>query len=181
MVSRSISNWLLLKLFIAALVVGALTESSLLITTDLEKVINRGEIVIITRNTPTTYYVGPEGPTGFEYDLAKAFALHLGVTPRMVVYNEFSSILPAIFSKKAQLAAAGITYTEDRSRYVNFSDQYQEIIQLVLYKAGNKKPRTIEDLRGVTIDVIHGSSHEELLGQLKKKHDFLRWRSNKKR
>ncbi len=179
MVTRSLFNWLILTVFISGLVTVAFLESNLQVVSNLERVYESGEMVIITRNTPTTYYVGPEGPTGFEYDLAKAFALHLGVTPRMVVYNEFSSILPAIYSKKAQLAAAGITYTDERSRYVNFTKPYQEIIQLVLYKAGNKKPRSIEDLRDTTIDVIQGSSHEELLTQLKKKHDFLSWRPNK--
>ena len=28
-----------------------------------------GELVVLTRNSPTTYYEGPDGPTGFEYDL----------------------------------------------------------------------------------------------------------------
>ena len=179
MIIRSFYNWLLLVLLIGGLVAGIIIESTFIVTTDLENIVKRGEITIITRNTPTTYYIGPEGPTGFEYELAKAFALHLGVYPNIVIQNEFSKILPAIYNQDAQLAAAGITYTDKRSRYVAFSDSYQDITQLVLYKAGNKKPRKLEDLRDATIEVIDGSSHEELLIQLKLEHEYLQWNANK--
>ena len=179
MIHRSLINWVLLALFITGLIVAITFESTIKFTTDLEDVVKRGEITIITRNTPTTYYIGPEGPTGFEYELAKAFALHLGVIPNVVVQNEFSEILPAISRSEAQLAAAGITYTENRSKYVAFTNSYQDITQLIIYKGGNKKPRKLEDLDGATIDVIYGSSHEELLNQLKNKHEFLQWRANK--
>jgi hypothetical protein len=33
---------------------------------------NRGSLVMLTLNGATTYYLGPEGETGFEYDLARA-------------------------------------------------------------------------------------------------------------
>lgn len=179
MIQRSFFNWVLLAFFIAGLIAAITFESAIKTTTALEDVIKSGEITVITRNTPTTYYIGPEGATGFEYDLAKEFALHLGVIPKIVVHNQFSDILPAISNKEAQLAAAGITYTENRSKYVSFTKSYQDITQLVLYKAGNKKPRKLQDLDGAVVDVIYGSSHEELLQQLKSQHKFLQWRANK--
>ena len=179
MIHRSFFSWTLLAFFIASLITAITLESKISVTTDLEDVIKRGEITIITRNTPTTYYIGPEGPTGFEYELARAFAKYLGITPTVIVHNEFSEILPAISRNEAQLAAAGITYTKNRSKYVAFTDSYQDITQLVLYKAGKKKPRTLQDLHGAIVDVIYGSSHEELLTQLKTEHNFLQWRANK--
>ena len=155
-----------------------MTESIEIHTTDLEKVQRSGELNIITRNTPTTYYIGPEGPTGFEYELATAFANHLGVEPKVLVSNEFAKIIPAIGGQAANLAAAGITVTESRKKFVNFSDSYQQITQLVIYKAGNKKPRKVEDLNGVTIHVVSGSSHEERLEELHQQYDFLTWQSH---
>ena len=180
MPTRSLFNWLIIVMFISGLIAAAILESNFTLTTSLERVKEKGEITIITRNTPTTYYIGPSGPTGFEYELAKAFAIYLGVTPRVIVKDEFSDILPSIYKKDADLAAAGITRTSQRSQYVNFSSSYQDITQLVIYKAGNKKPRSIEDLRGAVIDVIYGSSHQELLAQLKKEYDFLQWRTHKR-
>lgn len=147
-------------------------------TTDLERIQRSGEINIITRNTPTTYYIGADGPTGFEYELATAFAHYLDVYPNVIVSDEFSNILPSISKQSANLAAAGITITQSRKNLVNFSDSYQDVTQLIVYKSDNKKPRSIEDLRGSTVHVISGSSHEEQIIQLHKQHDFLTWQSH---
>ena len=171
-------HYILLVLLISGMVYLLLSESMLVKTTELERIQKSGELVVLTRNTPTTYYIGPEGPTGFEFDLVTAFAQHIGVYPNIIVDDDFSSILPAINQKKAHLAAAGITVTEARKNSVRFADSYQQVSELVLYKAGNKKPRSVEDLKGVVIDVISGSSHEELLLELKKEYDFLEWRSH---
>lgn len=178
MFSRTYQNLFVLTLLLWGLGHILVSESQSIHTTDLERIQSSGELSFITRNTPTTYYIGPQGPTGFEYELASAFAHYLGVTPKVVISDEFSKILPSVSNKTAHLAAAGITVTELRRRFVNFSQSYQDITQLVIYKAGNKKPRSIENLRGAVIHVIRGSSHEELLKELKKEHDFLVWRSH---
>ena len=38
-----------------------------------------GQLVVITRNSPTTYYEEADGPAGLEYEMAKMFADELGV------------------------------------------------------------------------------------------------------
>lgn len=145
---------------------------------ELHKVLSAGEINIITRNTPTTYYNGAEGPTGFEYELAKEFAKFLGVTPNFIITDEFSTILPDIHNRKANFAAAGITVTQQRTSKGNFSSSYQKITQLIIYKGGERKARKVEHLAGYIVDVIKGSSHEELLIDLKKQHPKLKWRTH---
>ena len=168
MFTRTYQNVFLLGLIIWVLVYLLQSESYELHTTELERIQRSGEITIITRNTPTTYYIGADGPTGFEYELAAAFADYLGVDPNVIVSDDFSTILPSVGKQYANVAAAGITVTESRKKLVDFSDSYQNVTQLVVYKAGNKKPRSIEDLKGATIHVISGSSHEEQIYQLHK-------------
>ena len=79
--------------------------------TELEQVKAHNELIVITRNSPTTYYEGADGPTGLEYDLAKRFAEDLGVDLRMVVPANFSDILPLTALGNANLAEAGLTIT----------------------------------------------------------------------
>ena len=52
--------------------------------TVLQQVQEHNELIVITRNSPTTFYEGPSGPTGFEYELAKRFAEYIGVDLRIV-------------------------------------------------------------------------------------------------
>ncbi|MBR5110075.1 MAG: transporter substrate-binding domain-containing protein [Clostridia bacterium] len=71
---------------------------------------------------PMNYYRGDE-VVGLEIDLIARFCEANGYGLK-VVPMLFDGILPAIQSGKADLAAAGLTITEERKESVNFSDPY---------------------------------------------------------
>lgn len=141
----------------------------------LEQIKERGELVVITRNSPTTYYEGPEGMAGLEYDLVQLFAKELGVRVRYIIPDSFTDILPMINRQEAHLAAAGLTVTKTRESLVRFGPSYQEITQQLIYRIGTYRPRNITDTIGSTLEIMAGSSHEEELLKLKKKHPELEW------
>lgn len=143
--------------------------------TRLDAVRRSGELVVLTRNSPTTYYEGPDGPTGFEYDLAHAFAESLGVTLTIKTADRFNDILPMIARGQADLAAAGLTVTALRSEEVRFAPHYQIIRQQVVHHAKTIPPADIKGLIGRHIEVIAGSSYVERLEQLKTQHPRLGW------
>lgn len=144
----------------------------------LERIKARGELVVVTRNSPTTYYIGPTGPAGLEYELASRFAEHLGVELRLVVPERFEQILPMVARGEADLAAAGLTATDSRRELVRFGPTYQEITQQVVYRRGSRRPRDIGDLVGGQLEVVAGSSHAEHLQELTAEHPELTWRNN---
>ncbi len=78
------------------LVFPPLLSCSLFEKNKLRDVKSAGELVVLTRTSPTTYYETPEGPAGFEYDLVKSFANYLGVKPRFVVAEKFNDIIPRL-------------------------------------------------------------------------------------
>jgi membrane-bound lytic murein transglycosylase F len=134
----------------------------------LEQIRARGELVVVSRNSPTTYYLDKNGPTGFEYALAQRLAQELGVELRM----ETAFNLPEIFSKlqrhQADLAAAGLTLTEERTASHPHTAPYLTTTPLVVSVAGGFQPRSIADLAGLKIVVLAGSSHAEMLRSLQK-------------
>jgi membrane-bound lytic murein transglycosylase F len=144
----------------------------------LESVLRAGELVVLTRNSPTTYYEGPDGYTGIEYDLATAFADHLGVKVKMRVPPRFSDILPMIARGEGDVAAAGITITDLRSQRVRFGPAYQDIRQQLIYRQGSPHPTRLQDLPGYQLEVVAGSSYEEHLHQLQLLYPTLRWTVN---
>lgn len=152
-----------------------LLSCSLFEKNKLEKVKSAGELVVLTRVSPTTYYETPEGPAGFEYDLVKSFASYLGVKPRFVVAEKFNDILPRLIKGDADLAAAGITVTEARSKLVRFGPPYQEIRQQVIYRLGTDRPAGAEQLVGRQIEVQAGTSYAERLNELKPQYPDLKW------
>jgi len=146
--------------------------------TILQQVQEHNELIVITRNGPTTFYEGSNGPTGFEYELVKRFAEYIGVELRIVVPPNFNDIFTLTALGDAHLAAAGLTITEQRKQKVRFGPVYQEITPQLVYLSGSVRPKSLADLKG-TLEVIAGSSHEELLQELQQKYPNLSWTANK--
>lgn len=142
--------------------------------TTLEALRDGGKLIVLTRNAPTTFYEGPEGPAGIEYDMLNGFADSLGVELEMVIHD-FNEILPTPTNEKAHIAAAGLTITDARKRIIRFSPPYQDIHQQVVYRLGTVPPKDVADLVGRQLEVVRGSSHAERLTALKDNHPALEW------
>jgi len=146
--------------------------------TTLERVYALGELRVISRNGPTTYYEGPHGQTGFEYLLLQQFANELGV--RLVIEDEESldTMLNKVRRGQTHFAAAGLSITERRRQRVRFNQPYMTIRQQVLYNSRTPAPRSVEDLIGKDILVIANSSHAERLEAIKTHYPALTWRES---
>ncbi len=141
----------------------------------LNQILESGEIVMVTRNSSTTYYDTPEGKTGFEYELAKRFADSLGVNLKVVTNNNLDDIFAMLASGKAHFAAAGLSITESRKKQVRFAASYMEVNEQLIYNNQSTRPKKIEDLQNGILEVIDGSSHLESLQHLKNTHPRLTW------
>ncbi|MFT4518306.1 MAG: membrane-bound lytic murein transglycosylase F [Halioglobus sp.] len=133
----------------------------------LDAIQSSGELVVVSRNSPTTYHLGKNGPSGFEFALTGLLAKELGVN--LVIEPAFS--LQGIFTQlergEANLAAAGLTLTQQRAAVFPHSQAYYKLIPQVVYVAGTYRPRSLEDLLGMSIVVLASSSHAEALQTLK--------------
>ena len=143
----------------------------------LEHIQSSGKLTVITRNSPTTYYQDKEGATGFEYALAQLLADELGVGLKVNTAFDLGGIFRTLRRGEADIAAAGLTLTAPRSRIYPHSDAYFRLTPQVVYVAGTRRPRGVEDLRDMSIVVLADSSHAETLRALESQYDTpLNWR-----
>ena len=164
-----------MRLFIPLILVLGMGSCSIP-DTPIPPVQENHELVVLTRNSPTTYYEDAHGNyAGLEYDLVKLFAQELDVNVRFVVATEFSKIIPTLTKKQAHLVAAGLTITPEREKVIRFGPAYQDVQQQIVYNSLSLKPDDIGDLIGKRIEVIAGSSYVERLKQSKKKFPKLEW------
>ena len=140
----------------------------------LDRIRDEGVLRVVTRNSPTTFYVGAEGFTGFEYDLAALFADYLEVELEILAEDDLARVLEAIYRGQADLAAAGLTITSERQKRLKFGPPYQEITQKLVYQQGETRPRDLSQLEG-EFKVIANSSHVEALRQLQQDYQDLLW------
>jgi len=146
----------------------------------LDQVKQDGVLLVATRNSPTTYFEGPDGPTGFEYDLVSLFAKELNVKIKIITPSNLADILSLVSQNQVHFAAAGLTVTESRKDWVRFGPSYQTITQQLVYRMGteNKRPRKLTDLIGKHIEVVADSSHVEQLEELQASQPDLEWVEN---
>jgi len=139
--------------------------------TTLERVLEAGELRVITRISPTTYYQSDQtdsGRAGLEYDLARGFAERLGVDLRMVVAPDLEAIFTALDEGEVDVAAAGLTYTHERGNRYWFTPPYKDITQVLVYRVGTGgAPDDLGDIAPGELAVIADSSHAERLEALR--------------
>jgi membrane-bound lytic murein transglycosylase F len=144
----------------------------------LEEVRALGELRVVTRNSPITYYMGQAGPEGPDYELARSFAEHLGVKLKLIEAARFADLLTEIRAGRAHIAAAGLTVTPERARVVDFGPSYQQVSQHLVYRRGNTPPRTPADLVGKHVEVVAKSSYVESLLAARREVPELAWIEN---
>ena len=144
----------------------------------LEAIRDSGELRVLTRNAPTTYYFGREGETGFEYDLVRRFAEALDVDLKLEVVNDFERLLESLEKGKGHLVAAGVTRTDEREARFDFGPPYHSVKQEVVCRRGGEVPREWEDLPGVELLVPAGTSYLERLREVKQVVHGLSWKAS---
>jgi membrane-bound lytic murein transglycosylase F len=135
-----------------------------------------GELVVVTRNSPTTYFLdSEEQPSGFEYDLVAAFAAKHGWKTRFLLADTLDELFEKVASGQAHLAAAGLTASDERRARLRFGPNYGQVKEWVVCRQGDKLPRGLQDLVGLRLEVVAGSSHAARLKLRKHSIPELKW------
>ena len=95
---------------------------------------------------------------GIDVEICRAVAQRLN-RPFKAETVDFDSVIPAVISGKADLAAAGITVTEDRKKNVDFSIPYVKTGIVVIFRKSSPF-KNKEQLKGKKIGVQSGTTSE---------------------
>jgi membrane-bound lytic murein transglycosylase F len=163
-------------IFVTAAIVTACISTCSPERSALEKVRTMGVLRVATINSPTTFYIDANGPTGYEYDLAKGFADRLGLRLEMIVAGSHEEVISKVVSGAADLGAAGLAITSGREQLVRFSEPVSRVVPQLIYRTGQPRPSNLDDLKG-KLAVPEGSNEAQRLLQLRQFHPDLRWES----
>lgn len=163
-------KWLFAILFSAMLAVTVLVGS---VRTDNVGAQQKGDgkkLVMVTsadyppfefRDTAT----GKDEIIGFDVDIAKYITNQLGFQLE-VRDTDFNGIIPALQSRRADFAMAGMTPTAERRKNLDFSNIYYEAKNTIVAKKGRKLTKA-EDLVGKKVGVQLGSTQEKAAQKFK--------------
>jgi membrane-bound lytic murein transglycosylase F len=135
-------------------------------------------INIVSRDVPPAYYAGIDGPTGFEYDLARLFAEHIGVKLNFILRSSLTEVIHDVETGNVDIAAASIAITDKRKETLSFGYSYLKVRQQIAYHKDTPAPKLASDLIGRRIDILASSSHVEIMSDLQEKYPGIRWREH---
>lgn len=142
--------------------------------TKLDRLKSDGVLTVAIRNNASGYYEGPDGPAGPEYDLARAFADELGLRLRVVVPDSVAELLAMVREGRADFGAGALLDPALRGRF-RLGPAYQQVSQQVVYRQGQPRPRSPEDLVGAGLVVTAGGPQARRLAELRAELPALSW------
>ena len=134
----------------------------------LSRIIDSGELRLVTRFGASTYYVERGEQRGFEYDLARLLAEDLGVALQVSTGFTLDALFRELRRGEADIAGAGLTLTQRRRSEFPASAGYHRHHPQVVYRVGRPRPGQLGELEGLKIAVLRGSSHVHLLERLRR-------------
>lgn len=152
----------LLLMLLLVLLFGTSGDNPL---TQVERIQARGTLVMLTVNGATTYFLGAQGETGYEYDLARAFADHVGVPLEVVTLPTINDLVDAVQHGYGDFVAANLSRTAMRQSDLRFGPAYESISPVVVYRRGNRRPESLEDLKRGRLGILEGTSYELILNR----------------
>lgn len=133
----------------------------------LDEIRARGELRVVTINSPTSYYLGTHGAEGLEFALARTFAQDLGVTLVITPVPNVAAMQVELAANRADIAAAQITADAGWLFVGDAANPYEQIEQLVVYKRGETRPRGTLQIESAKLAVRSASAQEQILQKLK--------------
>ncbi|MEX2524007.1 MAG: membrane-bound lytic murein transglycosylase MltF [Gammaproteobacteria bacterium] len=149
--------------------------------TQLDKIMERGVVRVVTRIGPSTYYIDSDGETGIEYEMARLFANDLGLDLEIIIARNTSEIVESLKLGQADIAAAGLSrfFLEDEK--LVYGPGYQWVTPQVVYRSGRKRPDSLADIYPDQLHISDGTLSTDKLESLKLEYPNLSWYVHKDR
>ncbi|HEL1635099.1 transporter substrate-binding domain-containing protein [Streptococcus suis] len=155
-------------LALAATVLAGLTLAACSSTSSqsaLDKIKEKGTLVVATSPdyAPFEFQALVDGKNevvGADIMLAQKIADELGVKLEVSAMS-FDNVLSSVQNGKADIAIAGLSYSEERAKVFDFSESYYQISDVLLIKKDSADSLTsIDAMSGKTLAVQKGSTQE---------------------
>ncbi|MDD3476975.1 MAG: membrane-bound lytic murein transglycosylase MltF [Sulfurimonas sp.] len=138
----------------------------------LKKIKKGGVLNVVLLNSPSTYYIGSDGPKGFEYDLVELYANHLGVKLNITTANTIKEALELSKNPDIHITSASLTKTPEREKQFNFGPSYYEAQEQVICNRSmlldGRFPSDADSLSNLKLVVGEDTSYSETIEDLKK-------------
>lgn len=132
-------------------------------TTALQRIHERGELVVTGVSGPTTFYQTSAGSRGLQFELARQFADELGVKLTLQDAPSTSAILSGVRRNRTDIAITGLASDDKRLKHLRTATPYMAVSEQLIQRLDKPLPASFDALETSRIGVIAGSSEARRL------------------
>ncbi|MFN2546107.1 MAG: transglycosylase SLT domain-containing protein [Myxococcales bacterium] len=125
----------------------------------LEEIVRSGYIRVLTRNNDTSFFIYRGHRMGFDYELGKKLAQHLGIRVDMIITQGWTEMVPALLKGEGDVIAAELLITDERKKQVRFAEPWGHTREVIVWKDGSPVIKSAEGLSGKDVHVRKGSTY----------------------
>jgi polar amino acid transport system substrate-binding protein len=117
---------------------------------------------------PWSYYDDAHEPAGIDVELCTEIGKRLGMDTEFVNL-EFQGLIPGLQANRFDASCAGIYITPEREDVVSLIPYLTSGLSVVMQKDSDKSVASFDDLCGLAVSVLQGSSQEKALQEQNEK------------
>lgn len=123
-------------------------SDSIVNISDLPQIHSRKQLVALTDNSSTSYFIYKGEPMGYEYEMLHAFAKQLNVDLKIIVAKDINEVFDILSRGEVDIVSANLTVTEERMKKVNFTEPLIYTRQILI----QSKPKGWEKMNQEKMD-----------------------------
>ena len=104
------------------------------VTIDLDQIRERGFLQAIVDNNSISYFIYRGQPMGYEYELLQSLTRHLKVKLKIKVISGIEQSIDLLNKGEGDLIAFPLTITQERTKYLSFTDTQFNTCQVLVQK-----------------------------------------------
>ncbi|WP_072529961.1 transglycosylase SLT domain-containing protein [Bacteroides ilei] len=129
---------------------------------DLPDIQERGELVVLTANSSTSYFDYRGEPMGFQYELAQQFARSLNLKLKVKVVNDVIQMVHCLMSGEGDLIAYNLPITNEWKDSLIYCGEENITHQVIIQRRGKDALKDVTQLVGKDIYVQPGKYLDRL-------------------
>jgi len=100
----------------------------------LELIKKRGKLIVVTDFNSVDYFIYKGQPLGFNYELIKGFADHIGVSLEIRTNYNLKNTFRSLQENECDILAMGLTITKERTSYMQFTTPIMRTKQVLVQR-----------------------------------------------
>lgn len=127
-----------------------------IMTFDLPQIIEKGELVVLTLNSSTSYFNYRGEPMGFQYELAQMFCHAIGVELKVKTVNREDELMRKLLAGEGDLIAYNLPVTKQRKDLLRYCGEEYITHQVLIQRKGKDVVKDVTQLIDKEVYVLPG-------------------------